>query len=63
MTNGEIKECALALAEYKAAQLAYQSSYDAIHRYKAADDQLRALLWKHGPDLIELAELARTSQP
>jgi hypothetical protein len=63
VTNGDVEECVLALAEYKAASIAYAHSYDAMDRYKKADSALRGLLWSHGPGLIELAHFASKSQP
>lgn len=62
MTNGEVDELVKAMAEYKAAHLAYQHSYDALGRYWDADAALRRFLWTHGPDLIELAKTVRDSQ-
>jgi len=61
VTNDDIKLCLAALTEYQDALRAYQNSYDVIGRYMTADSNLRALLWQHGPALIELAGMSRVS--
>ena len=56
-----IKNRVATLTEYQDALQAYRNSYDAIGRYLKADGELRALLWQHGPALIELAGMSRVS--